>query len=177
MTPAQLATLKTEITTNPLGITPAYSTMGDEAAADRINVIDRPADGSVNGMLNYLLVNKSRDNTGTDTVATSMLGRLILASQTAVAANPFGATGGAMTLDTKCSALAMLEIVRNPNVTTLPYQKSTLQQLLDDMVTAKVMKAADKAAIIALSNNLQSRASELGLPRVTASDIADAKRA
>lgn len=39
MTPAQLQDLNTELTTDPL--TRGYAAMGDEAAADRINVADR----------------------------------------------------------------------------------------------------------------------------------------
>ena len=34
MSPAQLATLKAELTTNPLPVNPAYSTMDDVDASD-----------------------------------------------------------------------------------------------------------------------------------------------
>lgn len=165
MTPAQLQTLSTELKL------PAYTGLSDTAAADALAVVNRPADGSVRGMLNYLLVNKNQTGTTGDTVPTSMLGRLVLASQGTM----LGTTS--QTLDTRCSALAMLEIVRNPGISTLPYQTNTLQQLLTDMVTAGVMKNPDKAAIIALSKNLQSKWSELGLPgQPNPSDVADARR-
>lgn len=168
-----LVALKAELTAGHPG-TGAYSA-GDEAAANQINAVNRTGDGSVSAMLNYLLVNKSRTNTGTDTTTTSMLGRLILASSMAVASDPFG-SGITLTLDMKCSALALLEVARNPKINALPYQASTLQVLLTDMVNAGVMKASDKTAIIALSNNLQSRGSELGFGNVNPSNVADARR-
>lgn len=174
--PIDLAKLKTELTTDPLAR--GYAAMGDEAAAVNLTtLIDRPADGSVKALLNYLLVNKNRTGDGTDTVTTSMLGRLILIGGAALASKPFGTTTASfdVTLDYKCSALALLEIIRNPNIQTLPYQSSTLQVLLTDMINAGVMKAADKTAIIAMSNNLQSRAVELGLGGVTTSDVARAR--
>lgn len=168
-----LQALKTELLAGHPG-TGAYNA-DNEIAANQINAVNRPGDGSVSAMLNYLLVNKSRTNAGTDTVNTSMLGRLILASNAAVASDPFG-SGTSITLDMKCSALALLEVARNPKINALPYQASTLQVLLTDMVNAGVMKAADRTAIIALSNNLQSRGSELGLGNVSPSNVADARR-
>lgn len=172
MTSAQLQTLSTELKL------PAYAGLSDEDAANLLAVANRPADAGVDGLLRYLLLNKNKSNTGTDTVATSMLGRLIVASATAIGVDPFGASPAVpITLDMKCSALALLEVVRNPNIRSLPYQTTTLQQLLTDAVSANVMKAADKTALIALSNNLQSRWSELGLPgSPNPSSVADARK-
>ncbi len=175
MTAAQLQTLSTELKTDPLAR--GYAAMLDDVAAARVAVVDRPGDGSVSAVLNYLLVNKSRTNTGTDVTATSMLGRLLVVSATAIGTDPFGASPATpITLDLKCSALAFLEVCRNPNIRSLPYQTATLQQLLTDMVTAHVMKSNDTTAIVALSNNLQSRAAELGIPTPTTSNVADARK-
>lgn len=172
--PINLVALKSELTQDPLGRN--YAALGDEAAAVRINVIDRPFDGISAPMLTYLAVNKNRTNTGTDTVNTSMLGRLILAAGATIGTDPFG-SGVLVTLDMKCSALALLEILRSDKLQALPFQTNTLQQLLTDMISVGVMKVADKTAIIALSDNRQSRASELNLGGVpTTSDVAAARR-
>lgn len=170
--PINLAALKSELVTDPLARN--YAALGDEAAAARINVVDRPFDGPVPQLFNYLLVNKNRSNAGTDIVTTSMLGRLVLCAGAAVGTSLFG-SGTLQTLDMQCSALAMLEMVRNPNIASLPYHTPTMQQILTDLVNAQVMKAADRTAIIAFSNNHQSRAAELGLGSVTTSDVAAAR--
>ncbi len=170
MTPANLQTLSAELKS------PAYTSLNDSDAADVLAVVNRPADGSVSAMLSYLLVNKNKSGTGSDTNTTSMLGRLIMVSNATVGTDPFGSTVN-VTLDMKCSALALLEVVRNPKISALPYQTATLQQLLTDAIAANVMKAADRTALIALSNNLQSRWAELGLPgSPNPSDVASARK-
>lgn len=169
-----LVKLRTELTTDPLSR--GYASMGDEDAARRLNVVDRPGDGSVTAFLAYMLVNKSRTNAGADLVATSMLGRLVIVAESSVGTNLFG-SGTALTLDMRCSAIATLEVVRNPNVTALPFQGNALQAILTDLVSAGVMRNTDRTALISLSDGQRSRAAELvlgGAP--TASDVADARR-
>jgi hypothetical protein len=170
-----LVALKAELTTDPLSL--GYAAMSDEQAANRLAVVDRPGDGAVSGLLLYLLTNKSRTNTGSDTVATSALGRVLIVSQAAIAANPFGANPTLpITLDLKCSALAFLEILRNPSIGSLPFQSDALRAILTDLVASGAIRATDRAAMIAIGDNQQSRAAELGLGVVTTSDVADARR-
>src|SRR4026209_126751 len=97
----QLQVVKTEITVTPNPAGRVYAGMTDQQISDSLTkVFDRPANGPVSSLLNDLLVNKSKTGAVGDNVATSMLGRLVIVANSALASDPLSA-GLPLTLDWK----------------------------------------------------------------------------
>jgi len=151
----------------------------DALAAAELNVVNRPAEGGVLGMLEYLVTNRSRTNTGTDITPTSILGRLQSVAEGAVGADLFGATGPTLKLEQIHAAKMFMVLLSSPQVNTFDF----LNNEVDAMFTAlgggaggaKVWKPADITALKGLSTDQQSRAQELGLGRIKTGHVIEAR--
>lgn len=132
MTPAQLAILKTELTTDPLG---RYAGLDDAQAAERLNVPDRTTD---------------RDTLHSG----ELIASIVSAEYTALTANQ----------KDYVRLVAMAE--------SLPIT-GTLRSELGGIFPAG---SQTRGNLVALLRAPGSRARELGLPPVTPSDVADARR-
>lgn len=172
----KLQKIKTEIDTDPL--TRGYSVMTDLQVADDMNIVYRGADGGISGMARYCFENKSRTNTGTDTVSTSLLGRLQVVAEATAGTDPMGTTSN-LTQQNVHNAKALLNILLSPHVETVDFVNTEIVGLLENMSggagNAKVWKTADVDAIKALSQNKQSRANELGIGKVLAGQVTEAR--
>lgn len=155
----------------------------DQTAADEINAFNRPANGGVSGMLAYMLENRSRTNTGTDTVATSIVGRLHDVANGTAGTDPFGhgVSGSNLTMEHIHSARMLWTLITSPHLedSGVDFSNTEVQAMVDTLSggagNARVYKPADADAIKGLSDNLQSRAMELGFGRVKAIDVTDAR--
>lgn len=167
--------LKTELTTDPL--TRGYSTMSDIQAANDLNTVYRDIDeGGIEGMVRYLATHKNRTNTGTDTVGSAMLGRLYHVADSAIGANPFGASPAlTVTNAMKHAARSFIELFNNSTLSTVDFQNTEIDLFYTACTDAGVWKAADVTALKALSQSKQSRATELGIGYVREGDVAQAR--
>ena len=161
-------------------VTGAYS-VDNQIATDELNVVNIDAEGGVDGVTRYLLTNRSKSDQGNDTVATSIMGRLRHLADSAVASNPFDRQGGTsreVTLEQKHAAIMLLTLVENPQLSTLDMVNTEFEAGLTALgggTGARVMKPADIDAIKALSQNQQSRATQVGLGRVRVGDVEKAR--
>lgn len=153
--------LKDELLIDPLGI--GYAAMSDDEAKDSLNAKTRPANGSVSEMLEYLATQKYRTNTGTDTVNTQILGRLKNVDRSAVGDDPFG-SGVLLTLQQIHACTAFMTLICAPQQGAIDLEDANLP--FTQVKNAGVWAASDTTALKAISQNRQSRASELGLGKV-----------
>jgi hypothetical protein len=173
-----IAALATELTTDPL--TRGYSGMSDQAAADDVNTLYRPAEGTLQELLWHLVQDGNRTNQNNDTLKTNMLGRLKHVADSAVGSNPFDAgttpVNYAVTLQMKHAATAMLLLVTSPGIASVRFDDADLDLMYNALKDAGIWKQADINTAKALSQNQQSRASELGLGgKVKVGHVANAR--
>ena len=173
-----LTTIKTELDTDPL--VRGYSGMSDKAAADDMNTIYRPGNAAAGALFNYLAKETAKDHSS-EVAATHILGRLIRVNDAGKAGvgdetflttetpGPFTNLTGAG-LDACRTLLAVAEQDRLASLVQV-MSETKFVDLLNAVKDAGVMKPADVTAIQALSDNKQSRASELGLSDVTTAEI------
>lgn len=173
MNAAQLAILSTEILTTGHPDTGAYNANA-QTAADEINALNRPNSNTVQAMFMYLFNKKHRTNQGTDTVYTPIIGRLLHVADSAVDADPFGrGAGNEVNLQQIHACKAMVTLLNSTHIDLLDYSDTDLP--LGYLNGAGVISPSHKTALDELSNNLQSRATELGLPQVKASHITEVR--
>ena len=162
----------------------AYSAT-DAIAAEQMNGTGaytawlRPADGGVDGMLNYCVKNRSRTNNGADTVPLPLVGRLQLVADAALGADPFGTTVAAneVTREMKSWADTFLFLLQSPQLTTLDFIDTELDAGYTALGpgAAVVWKTPDIDALKALSQNQQSRGAEIGVGKVREGDVTAAR--
>jgi len=147
------ASLKSEITTDPLGR--GYATMTDAAVATSLNAVDRP--GPV--------------------PAKDVIKRLQLLGKWAEIERVASGLGTAAPDATINAALTIVSAVRTFEDFDLsdPAVMAAVNGALDALVTVGLITATDKATVLALQDNRQSRAQELGLRVVAASDVKRAR--
>ncbi len=169
-------TLKTELTDDPLAR--GYAGMDDQAAADDLNTAYRDSATSVSAMLQYLIENRSRTNNGTDTVASSMLGRLAVCADAAIAEDLFGSGTNAQQEHIHAAKM-MLILVQSSQLESVNFAGTEFASMLNLLGSgpgnAKVWKQADSDALQALSQGIQTRATELGIGRVKVGHVAEAR--
>lgn len=166
--------LASEISTDPL--TRGYSTMSDAEVAADMNTAYRPKPGTMKALFEYIIATRTHTNTGQDNntdhgTPSTLLGRLIHAAEQSVHdADPFGCgTAGTQAADADKkmsmreihSAKAFLEMVRYGVAGDVDFTNSDTGDILSDLINGGVMTAANKTAIEALSQNIQTRAQEL----------------
>lgn len=137
-----------------------------QLATDEWNAKNRVAEGGVLGILNYLVKNRSRTNTGTDIVATAIVGRLKSVAEASVGENPFGATGNTLAMEHIHAAQMFMVLLASPQVDVFDFVNTEVTAMMDSLGggpgNARVWKAADIDALKALSQNQQSYSVERG---------------
>jgi len=147
------AALKTEITTDPLGR--GYATMTNVEVAASLNAVDRPGPVPAKDVVKALQIagkwaEIERVANGLGTAA------------------PDATIKAALTIT---SAVRTFEDFDLSDATVA----ATVNAALDALVAVTLISSADKAIVLALQNNRQSRAQELGLWAVTAADVKSAR--
>lgn len=165
-----MSILSDELTNDPLGR--VYSGMADQQVVDSMNALDRPAKGGVSGMFNYLLENTNRSNAGTDTTQTPILGRLHHVANSNIGDDPFGSLV-LVTLVGKHAAQAFIDLLLNPQLQSIDFESANLPYAR--CTGMEIWSAADVTALKALSQNKQSRARELELPKVKIGHVTEAR--
>lgn len=129
-------------------------------ATAELNAVNRPAPASLSAIQRYFLLERKGSNGGV-----ALFGRLVMVADSAVGTvDPLG-DSVTMTLDHITAAKTMLEILRPGSGFSLDLNDIRFTAILDDLAAsgAKVIAPADKTALIAFSNNQQSRTIELNL--------------
>lgn len=148
---ADLAALKTELTTDPLGR--GYAGMTDVQAADSLNAVNRPVEVPAHDVIRYLAL---VDKWGT------------IASD---------ARHGNITAAKQTWCVNFVEILAIFNDFDLQDASvlSAVTARLDEGIGHGYIDASDKATILALGDNKQSRAQELGIGRVREGTVTQAR--
>ena len=155
-------------------VTGAYNA-NNKLAADELNALNRDAPGGVLGMLEYVLKNRSRTNAGTDLTPTAIVGRLQSVAEGTVGVDPFGA-GQNLTMEhIHAAKMFMLLLRSDPQTTTFDFVNAEVSTMMDILGggsgNARVWKSGDIDALKGLSQNKQSRASELGWRKIQEGDV------
>lgn len=176
--------LVNELTTDPLAR--GYSGMTDQQVADSLNTFDREGDAEPGALFRYMVTNQAKDYSSEE-AATTLYGRLkrVVEAGSAVveATSPnnrvFGKTidFSELTYERLDAAVSLLAIVDQDRLetSTIKAGEVGLDDLLQHAQRAGCWRAADTDAMVAFSNNRQSRAQELGLGRVKVGQIIHAR--
>ncbi len=170
--------LKDELTLDPLAR--GYAGMTDADAADNLNLVNRDAPANPSAILDYTMQTEFRN--------ASIYGRVALVA--ALEADPAtGDYGNAQTgpaaatvaIDVRqaASARAFIRLTSDAvGAISTPLTNTQLTNLLTELDTnnSACMSISQRDAIIALSQNQQSRATELGLGRVREGHVMEARR-
>ena len=178
---AELTALKNEIdpVLNPGGhpVTGAYNADA-QLAAGEVNALNRDAPADPSAILDYLMTNEFRN--------AAIYGRIamVAAAQASAVGDfgtlPTGASQAQVAIEGRhvAAAQAVLRLTAENASISSALTSTELGNMFDELTTGggcECMAIADKTALQALSNNLQSRASELGLPRARAADVENAR--
>lgn len=166
---SRIQILKDELTTDPLSR--GYAAMTDQQAIDSLNALDRNAPTDKNIILQYMLLERYRTNSGADTKVNYLYGRLQMVCDANVGDDVFGSTTNILTQDQKASALTFIRLLGSDSGFALDLLDSRFTNMLTDIRNAEVFGPVDKNAIQAFSQNKQSRALELGIGRVRLGDV------
>lgn len=164
-----LNVLRAEIALDPLPR--GYSAMfDDQAVTDSLNALDRPAIAGSGALFNYLARKQAKD-IAAEPENSHILGRLRrVVDEGVIGSKTFDPGSGAsvLTASGKDASYTLLKIAIADRLGsfTESLNAAEFQTLLQDVVETGVMKPGDRTKIIALSENRQSRASEIGMPRV-----------
>jgi len=163
--------LKAEIDSDPLGR--GYAGMTDRQVADDLNTFYREGTPDPGAMFQYLAENKAKD--GVAATATTILGRMQRLSRATgadIGTKFFQDDGNAgqsadLTMEAADSGRALFLIAEQDRLQGFVGNTNRLNNMLNDVRLAGCLKAADRDAILAMSQNKQSRAGELGIGRAT----------
>ena len=180
-----MSALSKELATDPLAR--GYAGMTDQQVVDSLLAINRDAPAGAGALFNYFAKETAKD-VAAEPSATSILGRLERIHEAGISvANASGSSSQVFGTDPAFSNLTpqrldacrtVLRIAEQDRLGDLAQvmTEQKLINLLDLTVDAGVMKPMDVSAIVALSQNKQSRAEEIGAPRkLHASTIAAAR--
>ena len=169
----QLQILSTEISTDPL--TRGYSGMTDVQIRDSLNnTIDRPNTRSITAIVEYLATKKHRTNQGNDTTYAHILGRLYMVANAKVGDDTLDrGAGNEMEVQHIAGASEWLILIQSLYFDSIDFDDTDLPY--GYMENAGVWSSTHSSEIKALSQSQRSRASELGLGRVSTADVTYAK--
>lgn len=145
--------------------TGAYN-VDNQLAADELNAINRPANGGIDGMVTYMVTNRNRTNDGNDTKVTTLMGRLKHVAESNVGDDPFDrGVGFEIDLEQKNAAQMFVAVLENSQLNTLDFEDTEIDVAYTALNSAAshagVWTPADITALKGLSQNQQSRASEI----------------
>lgn len=158
-----IETLRTEITTDPLGI--GYSTMSDAQVATSINSEVRPTYQSIPGDV-LLTWAAEGANDGPPTPTPSRIIRISLAAQKLA---PFDS----ITYQAQGYAAAAVSAIQAQ--LSLSYGKAEIRTMIGVLKTAGILSSQEVAELTTLGTTTVSRANELGLPFVKTGHIEQAR--
>ena len=156
----------------------------DALAAGELNAVNRAvATVAIETILKFLLLENTHKTDGTDTqdraIWTRMKDVVALAeTPSAAVANPWGSTAiGTVTEIRQIKTHQLLDFFTLSAQGNLPVDltDSNFVEYLAGAESAGCMSAAQETALKALADNLQSRASELGLGLVKAGHVQEAR--
>ena len=174
--------LKAELDADPL--TRGYSGMTDAQAHADLVTIYRPAPVEIAVILSWLLMEQTyRTNTGDDTQARSIWLRLkdvdalYDPNQTGAVTNPWGATALNITEIRVVKCRQLLEFFTLSAQGNLPVDldDTNLQGYLQGAQQAECMSTTQETDLLALGNNRQSRAQEIGVAPISVGDVVAAR--
>lgn len=155
-------------------VTGAYSA-DDASAAAELNAKNIMGEVSPEVVLRYCVEQQHRENTGSDTKRCNIYGRIAIVAESPVGSNPFGLSPAeTLEIGQIASAKTILRML-DGNAYNVNLANADVDGALTKCRGAKCYSAAQKDAIVALSNDVQSRAIELGLGRVRAGDVTHAR--
>lgn len=153
-------------------ITGAYSADAATAVSE-LNEYNITSAVSISKIAEYMLLETHKSNEGTDLQVSSLYGRLEQVALSSVGDDPLG-SGTVTDQVSLCAAKSFVWMLSNQSL-NLDLSDAKFETLAGKLSTAKVYGIADKGAIIALSNNIQSRAIQIGLGRVSIQMIDEAR--
>jgi len=153
--------------------TGAYN-IDDGLAADELNAVNRPSPAPLLDVLQYIVERNHRTQQGTDTTFTTILGRLEHAARSSVGDDPFGrGVGNELTLIQLHACLFFASLFASPQINDIDYGDTNLPT--GQVNGAGVWSSAHATDIEALSQNQQSRATEIGIDAVIENDVTRAR--
>jgi hypothetical protein len=150
--------------------------MTNAAFLTSITAEDRDAVANPAAILEYLMITEFRNS--------SIYGRI--AQLAAVQADPvtgdygsmqFGASNALVAITRRhvAAAHAVIRLAQSDSGLSVPLTNTQLSNILSDLVTtgggAQIMAASNRTAVIALSQNKHTRATEIGLPLPSLADV------
>jgi len=164
-------TIKAEIDADPL--TRGYSGMTDDQVADDMNLLIYDAPASPGALLDYLLSTEFRNGNLYGRI--NMIASLQPSSVGEFPTLPLGASEAQVAITGRqvAAAKAMTRLVSPEGDIASPLTDTEIDNLVIELglTGAEAMGAANRSAILALSQNKQSRARVLGLPVVREGDV------
>ena len=181
MNHAQMEILKTEISGDPL--TRGYSGMTDLEVATDINLVYRPDNPSIETILKFLLLENTYKTDGSDTQDRAIWQRMkevvaLAETPTGAVANPWGSSSLGTTTEIqqiKTHQLVEYFTLAAQGNLSIDLTDSNFTVYLAGAQSAGCMSEAQETALLALGDNLQSRAAELGLPIVREGNVQEAR--
>lgn len=177
-----LVALKAELTAGHPD-TGAYN-VDDALATAEINAVNRPDTVTIDQVLKFLQLDEVHSTDGSDTQDRAIWTRmkdvadLYDANQPSAVANPWGSTAiGTITEIRIVKTLQLLDFFTLTAQGGLPVDltDSNFQVFLAGAQAAGCMSTTQETALLALGDNLQSRADELGLSPVIVGDVIAAR--
>lgn len=177
----RIETLAAEITGDPL--TRGYSGMTDAQVAADVNTVYRPADVSIATILKFLILDNVHSTDGSDTQDRSIWQRMkevvaLAETPTTGVADPWGSTtiGNISEIQQiKCHQLVdWIELSAQGNL-PVDVSDTNWQSYVSGAQAAGCMSSSQETALNGLGDNLQSRGQELGIGRVGAGTVAEAR--
>ena len=169
--------LKAELDTDPL--TRGYSGMTDQQVRDDLHTLYRDAPHNPAALLDYMMKTEFRNSTIYGRVG--LIADLQPDPTTGDFGNaPTGASAAAVAIDVRMvsAAKALIRLTSDTGgAISTPLTNTELTNILTEMDTsnAEVMSIAQRDAIIGLSQNQQSRATELGFGFIHIGDVQNAR--
>ena len=136
----------------------------DAVAADELNAVNRPGPIAINALTQYVVLEVKDDET--------LLGRVKAVAGSVAGDIPYSVVLTRAHITACQSAVAALQ----PGATTtVASGDARLTALISNIAGSGAIDSAHAAAIQALGANSQSRASELGMPRVRTAHVTKAR--
>ena len=155
-------------------VTGAYS-VDDATAADELNALNISGEIGPEVILEYFIENQHRENNGGDTQNTNLYGRLVMVAESAEGGNPFSLSpADSLTVGQIAAAKTILRML-DGDAYSVNLSNVDVDGAFTKCQGANVYSTAQKNAIVGLSDNVQSRAQELGFGRVRAQDVTYAR--
>ena len=165
--------LATELIDDPL--LRGYSTMTDTEARVDLNSLYRPSNNIIGAMMEYLINKKHRTNQGGDDTFSPIIGRLYHIARSNEGDDPFGRAGAYAGLDIQHihACQSFITLFESAQLADLDFNDANLPWGFVEASGA--WSTTHTSELQALSDNQISRATELGLPVLTDTDVSRAR--